>query len=84
LRRNPASSEALATFDRVRREFYRAAPVIDRVQRDMRAQLEAQLNAVTQQVEDLRQQLSPPNRWRRLMAQSRQACAAFLKQKAIL
>jgi hypothetical protein len=85
LRRNPAPSAALATFDRVRCEFDRAAPVIDLMQRDMRARLEAQLNAVTQQVEDLRRQLSlaSHNRWQRRMAQLRQACAAFLKQNAI-
>jgi hypothetical protein len=85
LRRNPALSEALATFDRVRCEFDRAAPVIDRMQRDIRAPLEAQLNAVTQQVEDLRRQLSlaSHNRWRQRMARLRQACAAFLKQNAI-
>jgi hypothetical protein len=85
LRRNPAPPGALATFDWVRCEFDRAAPVIDRVQRDMRARLEAQLTTVTQQVEDLRRQLSPAshNRWQRRMAQLRQACAAFLKQNAI-
>jgi hypothetical protein len=85
LRRNPALSEALATFDRVRCEFDRAAPVIDRMQRDIRAPLEAQLNAVTQQVEDLRRQLSlaAQNRWQRRMAPLRRACAAFLKQNAI-
>jgi hypothetical protein len=85
LRRKPAPSEALATFDRVRREFDRASPVIDRMQHDMRARLDAELNAVTQQVEDLRRQLSlaSHNRWRRRMAQLRQACAAFLKQNAI-
>jgi hypothetical protein len=76
LKRNPASSKARATFDRVRGEFDRAAPVIDRVQRDTRARLEAQLDAVKQQVKDLRRQLSPAsrNRWQRLMAQLRQAC----------
>jgi hypothetical protein len=85
LRRNPAPSEALATFDRVRCEFERAAPVIDQMQRDMRARLEARLNAVTQQVEDLRRQssLAPHNRWQPWMAQLRQAWAAFLKQNAI-
>jgi hypothetical protein len=85
LKCNPAASAALATFDRVRCEFDRAAPVIDRVQRDMRARLEAQLNGLTQQVEDLRRQLSlaSHNRWQRRMAQLRQACAAFLKQNAI-
>jgi O-antigen biosynthesis protein len=86
LRRKPAPSEALATFDRVRCEFNRASPVIDRMQRDMRARLEAELNAVTQQVEDLRRQLSlaSHNRWRSRMAQLRQACSAFLKQNGIL
>jgi hypothetical protein len=85
LRRNPAPSEALATFDRVRCEFNRAAPVIDRMQRDIRAPLEAQLSAVTQQVEDLRRQLSlvSQNRGRRPMARLRRACATFLKQNAI-
>jgi hypothetical protein len=43
LRRNPAQAEALATFDRVRCELDRAAPIIDRVQRDLRAQLDAEL-----------------------------------------
>jgi hypothetical protein len=86
LRRKPAPSEALATFDRVRCEFNRASRVIDRMQRDMRGRLEAELNAVTQQVEDLRRQLSlaSHNRWRRRMAQLRQACSAFLKQNGIL
>jgi hypothetical protein len=86
LRRNPAQSEVLATFDRVRCEFDRAAPVIDQMQRDIRAPLEAQLNAVTQQVEDLRRQLSlaSQNRWKLRMARLRRACAAFLKQNAIL
>jgi hypothetical protein len=85
LRRNPAPSEALATFDRVRCEFDRATPVIDRMQRDMRARLEAQLNAVTQQVDDLRRQLSSVshNRWQRRMARLRRACTALFKQNAI-
>jgi hypothetical protein len=132
LRRNPAAAEALAMFDRVRGEFDRAAPVIDQVQRDLRAQLSvvrltslkavtehvaaltakldethAQVDAalerrlrryrptsdgepaqmaceladITQWLEDLRRRLppAPPNRWRRLAAQLRQACALFLK-----
>ncbi len=79
LRRNPASSKARATFDRVRGEFDRAAPVIDQVRREMRAPLEARLDAVTQQLENLRRQLSPASRsrWQRLMAQVRQACACI-------
>jgi O-antigen biosynthesis protein len=85
LRRNPARSEMLATFDRVRCEFDRAVPVIGQMQRDIRAPLEAQLNAVAQQVEDLRRQLSlaSQNRWQLRMARLRRACAAFLKQNAI-
>jgi hypothetical protein len=43
LRRVPASAAALATFDRVRGEFDRAAPIIDRVQRDLCARLKAEL-----------------------------------------
>jgi len=43
----PAPSEALATFDQLRWEFDGASPVIGRMQRDMRARLEAELNAVT-------------------------------------
>jgi hypothetical protein len=54
LRRNPATAEALAMFDRVRGEFDRAAPVIDQVQRDLRAQLSVarltSLKAVTEHV----------------------------------
>jgi hypothetical protein len=54
LRRNPAPAEALAMFDRVRGELDRAAPIIDRVQRDLLARLDvarlASLSAVTQQV----------------------------------
>jgi hypothetical protein len=85
LRRNPASSKARATFDRVRGEFDRAAPVIDQVRREMRARLEPRLDAITHQVEDLRRQLSPASRsrWQRLIAQATQGCTAFLKQNAI-
>jgi hypothetical protein len=43
LRRAAAPAEALATFDRVRGEFDRAAPIIDRVQRDLCARLKAEL-----------------------------------------
>jgi hypothetical protein len=54
LRRDPAPVEALAMFDRVRGELDRAAPIIDRVQRDLLARRDvarlASLSAVTQQV----------------------------------
>jgi hypothetical protein len=58
LRRNPAPASALATFDRVRCEFERAAPVIDQIQRDLRAQTAALTASLVQSRDDLRAQLS--------------------------
>jgi hypothetical protein len=42
LRQHPAPAAALATLDRVRSGLDRAAPVISRIQRDLRARLEAE------------------------------------------
>jgi hypothetical protein len=71
LRRNPAQAEVLATFDRVYREFDRAAPVINQVRRDEAKAREALASRLRAIETDMSWRMTAPARW--LISRTRSA-----------